>query len=68
MRLAYALLGLVVGIVLDEAVRRGLRTGLHARSPRRELTLFSSATPTVAQHQPAQPLSRGFSAQDYYDR
>ena len=65
---AYALLGLVVGIVINEAVRYGLRAHLYTRSARRELTLFSSATPTVAQHQPAQPLSRGFAAQDYYDR
>jgi hypothetical protein len=53
----YALVGVVVGIVIDEVVRRGAR----------EVTGEPMASPGTCAGLPVQK-SCGFVAQDYYDR
>lgn len=66
---AYAVLGLVVGIIMDEAIRRRVRnspkrSGLQPRPCQSQ----DLATRDSERAHPVPRLSRRFLAQDYYDR
>ncbi len=66
MRAAYALLGLVVGIVINEALRRGMRSAVEQRDPQcRQGQSSSRRGPKRSTG--FTPRSQ-FTAQDYYDR
>lgn len=65
MRAAYALLGLVVGIVMDEVIRR------HTRSAAERAGRFRDQprpTGDRGRRQNSPQSDCGFLAQDYYDR
>ncbi len=66
MRAAYALLGLVVGIVINEALRRGMRPANEQRDP--QCRLGQSRSRGKPKRPAGFPVRSQFVALDYYDR
>jgi len=66
---AYALLGLVVGIVMDEVIRRRVHTSRTQSDPRQRVVQRRKFAPRDSERErrPARS-SCSFLAKDYYDR
>lgn len=69
MRAAYALLGLVVGIVMDEVIRRRMGVSRAHSNPKRSVRQPHTIDPCDRERTAFISRSaRSFLAQDYYDR